>query len=532
MDSQFKRKWKAQLEDIPQRVAPWERHKLPPVFENLTDADVVAYLEQAKPLLRRGRWWYFLMGAVRAWRSVWSLFIGRFIVFIVLVAVHQIYASLYLEALQYRTASVGGGELTMQLSVAEQIFPWHLGAKTEELLDRYQRFVELRTQAQSMDLDVVWAITLEYPYPEEELRGVEDQLERLHPLALDLEEKARVLGWDLELSGPPYHPSKVAQVQKQVLQMHPKVLDLEERARKLGWDLEVVGPPYDIEEVAHIEEGLIESERLRGKANKLRREYEVELSFPYDLSQIQIHEMMPSVVIESGRFQMGCTSEQSDCFPDERPVHDVELTHSFYMMKGETTQGLWKRITDKKPSYFADCGDDCPVEEVSWLEVIEFSNLLNEQLGYERCYEMDGDDVVWVKGYECRGWRLPTEAEWEYAARGGESHLYSGSNDLKAVGWYASNSSSKTHPVCEKKENGYGLCDMSGNVFEWVWDWKSAYSSSKRVDPKGPDSESYRVFRGGAWNRSPVISRIAYRYYYEPSGRYINVGFRLCRTRF
>ena len=113
----------------------------------------------------------------------------------------------------------------------------------------------------------------------------------------------------------------MAQAEKQILEIHPRVLNLKERALKLGWALEVVGPPYDTAEVAQIEEGLIESEHLRGKANKLKREYEVELSFPYDLSQIQIHEMMPSVVIEAGVFQMGCTSDQSDCFPDGRPVH-------------------------------------------------------------------------------------------------------------------------------------------------------------------------------------------------------------------
>ena len=350
-------------------MAPWERHKLPPVLDNLTDSDVVAYLEMAKPLIRRGRWWYFLMGSIRAWKSVWSLVVGRLMIFMALVLVHQAYALLYLQALQYRTASVGGENLMAELAPAELVVPWYLGKQTEKLLDRYQRAVELRAQVQSMGLDVVWAIALKYPYQEEELRGVADQLDRLHPLALDLEDKAQALGWKLDLPGPPYYPSKVAQVEKQILEIHPKVLDLEERARKLGWELDVGGLPYDLAEVAHIEEGLVESERLRGKANRLKREYEVELSFPYDLSQIQIHEMMPSVVIESGRFQMGCTSDQSDCFPDERPVHEVELTHSFYMMKAEATQKLWKRITDKKPSVFSDCGDECPVEEVSWLEV-------------------------------------------------------------------------------------------------------------------------------------------------------------------
>ena len=235
------------------------------------------------------------------------------------------------------------------------------------------------------------------------------------------------------------------------------------------------------------------------------------------------------VLIPAGTFQMGCTTGDSDCSELERPVHDVELTRSFYMSQTEVTQGLWKEVMGSNPSRFSSCGDDCPVENVSWNDAAEFSNKLSEMEGLELCYEISPLNIHF-KGLDCEGYRLPTEAEWEYAARGGEKYIYAGSNTLDEIGWYKENASTKTHPVCEKKENGYGLCDMSGNVYEWVWDWKGDYSSLKKTDPKGPDFGTERVYRGGAWFFNPLFARVSIRYEFDSSRRSDVLGFRLCRS--
>ena len=159
-----------------------------------------------------------------------------------------------------------------------------------------------------------------------------------------------------------------------------------------------------------------------------------------------------------------------------------------------------------------------------------FANALSEKEGLEACYKIDGKNVSWPKGVACMGWRLPTEAEWEYAARGGQSHRFAGSNDLDAVGWFGDNSGRKTHAVCGKKKNAYGLCDMSGNVWEWVWDWYGDYPTGAVKDPKGPDSASNRGNRGGSWDGNAVYVRAAFRGRLMPSYSYSIIGARFLRS--
>ena len=197
---------------------------------------------------------------------------------------------------------------------------------------------------------------------------------------------------------------------------------------------------------------------------------------------------------------------------DEQPIHEV-CVKGFEIGVHEVTQDQWKKIMGENPSYFKDCGGDCPVEQVSWDDVQDFIKKLNSK-GNTR-------------------YRLPTEAEWEYACRsGGQDEKYCGGNNLGELGWYDNNSGRKTHRVGQKKANGLGLYDMSGNVWEWVNDWYGAsyYSKSSKLTPLGPSSGSIRVLRGGSWYGYASFSRSAYRNYYSPDYRSSILGFRLSRT--
>ena len=198
------------------------------------------------------------------------------------------------------------------------------------------------------------------------------------------------------------------------------------------------------------------------------------------------------VRVEAGTFTMGATAEMEDPYDDEKPTHQVTLTNDYYIGKYEVTQALWKAVMGKKPSKFK--GDNLPVENVSWDDCKEFISQLNRITG--------------------KTFRLPTEAEWEYAARGGKKsrgYQYSGSNDISDVAWYDGNSGNKTHAVGSKQANELGIYDMSGNVWEWCQDWHGSYSSSSQTNPTGVKSGSYRVIRGEGWFNGARICRSSYR---------------------
>ncbi|MBI5408249.1 MAG: formylglycine-generating enzyme family protein [Nitrospirae bacterium] len=234
---------------------------------------------------------------------------------------------------------------------------------------------------------------------------------------------------------------------------------------------------------------------------------------------------MEFVFVKGGCYQMGCGDWTSDCDSDEKPVHEV-CVDDFYMGKYEVTQRQWKEIMGNNPSYFKNCGDDCPVENVSWDDVQEYIKKMNQKI--------TPHSPPLSKGGNKGGYRLPTEAEWEYSARsGGKKEKYSGGDDVGSVAWYDSNSGSTTHPAGQKKPNGLGLYDMSGNVWEWVDDWygEDYYMNSPKNNPKGPSSGSYRVLRGGSWYDDPRGMRSANRYRANPGGRDGSVGFRLLRTK-
>ena len=214
------------------------------------------------------------------------------------------------------------------------------------------------------------------------------------------------------------------------------------------------------------------------------------------------------VKVEAGSFNMGATPEMENPFDSEKPVHRVTLTNNYYIGKYEVTQALWQAVMGSNPSYFK--GDDLPVEQVSWNDCQDFISKLNAMTG--------------------KRFRLPSEAEWEYAARGGNKsrgYQYSGSNVLRDVAWYSGNSSSRTHAVGTKQPNELGIYDMAGNVWEWCQDWYGSYSSSPQTNPTGAVYELYPVYRGGSWNSSARDCRTSYREYFTPVFRNIDLGLRL-----
>ena len=213
------------------------------------------------------------------------------------------------------------------------------------------------------------------------------------------------------------------------------------------------------------------------------------------------------VTVSGGTFTMGATSEMENPFNDEKPTHQVTLS-SYYIGETEVTQALWKAVMGSNPSLFK--GDDLPVELVSWNDCQTFISKLNALTG--------------------KNFRLPTEAEWEFAARGGNQSRhtqYSGSSRIDDVAWYIGNSGSKTHPVKTKQPNELGIYDMSGNVYEWCQDWFGDYSSYAQTNPTGASSGSNRVYRGGSWIFSPWRCRSSSRDYCAPESSCGDLGLRL-----
>ena len=214
------------------------------------------------------------------------------------------------------------------------------------------------------------------------------------------------------------------------------------------------------------------------------------------------------VKVEAGTFMMGATSEMKDPYDDEKPVHQVTLTNDYYMGKYEVPQALWEAVMGSNPSEYK--GDNLPVEMVSWNDCQEFISKLNSLTG--------------------RKFRLPTEAEWEYAARGGKKsrgYQYSGNSNISDVAWYDGNRGSKPHPVGTKQANELGIYDMSGNVYEWCSDWYGSYSSSSQTNPTGADSGSSRVYRGGSWRNGAWLCRLSCRYFNTQFYRGNALGLRL-----
>jgi formylglycine-generating enzyme required for sulfatase activity len=238
------------------------------------------------------------------------------------------------------------------------------------------------------------------------------------------------------------------------------------------------------------------------------------------------------VRIAPGGFEMGSPEDERGRAKDE-VLHEVTLTRAFWLGRTEVTQGQWQHLMGSNPASFDDCGWSCPVEQVSWEDALQFLNKLSEKHELPPCY--DGTRFL---GLDCEGYRLPTEAEWEFAARGGSvapapsgdgDPAPSGTSDLPTSAWYEENADGVPHPAGELTPNRWGLHDMLGNVREWVHDAHGDYPWFVR-DPTGPESGEFRVTRGGSWDDPATRIRAAARVAEDPTERADTLGFRVART--
>jgi formylglycine-generating enzyme required for sulfatase activity len=235
--------------------------------------------------------------------------------------------------------------------------------------------------------------------------------------------------------------------------------------------------------------------------------------------------------VPAGRFPMGSPADEPDAGPYERPRHEVTISRPFLLGVRPVTQGEYRQ-DGTNPSRFRD-DDRLPVESVSWLDAVEYCNTLSTSERLPRFYRVRGQGVE-VPDWDAPGYRLPTEAEWEYACRAGTASRYSHGDDERGLdehAWYDMNAGGRTHPVGSKQANPWGFHDMHGNVWEWCWDIyaKDFYRRSPLVDPRGPDSGTWRVLRGGSWLSTGDSCRSAFRSGTAPGDGDIYIGFRAAR---
>lgn len=213
------------------------------------------------------------------------------------------------------------------------------------------------------------------------------------------------------------------------------------------------------------------------------------------------------VSIPAGSFDMGLNGAS----PNEKPMHHVTIAQTFAMGKTEVTQAEWRAVMGNNPSYFSACGDTCPVEMVSWNEAQDFVSKLSQKTGKQ--------------------YRLPSEAEWEYACRAGGSQQFCGDDSMDKVGWHSGNKNNPTHPVAGKQANAFGLFDMNGNVSEWVEDsYHDNYNGAPVDGSVWQGDGAQRVTRGGSWNYPPLLNRAAIRFGDKPVNHFNFNGFRVVRV--
>ncbi len=237
-----------------------------------------------------------------------------------------------------------------------------------------------------------------------------------------------------------------------------------------------------------------------------------------------------------GDFRMG----SQDGGADEKPVRIVHITRAFALSETEVTQAQYQAVMGNNPSRHKDTPDSAqhPVEAMSWFDAVKYCNRLSELEGRKPCYTVQIEEgehgakferVEWPDA-SCTAYRLPTEAEWEYAARADQAYQYAGADKLARVAWHSGNASNRTHPVARLDPNAWFLYDMSGNVREWVWDRYGAYPTKEVQDPSGSPTGGFRVQRGGSFVYGAVNARVTNRYWSSPTFLDGSTGFRLARS--
>ena len=236
-------------------------------------------------------------------------------------------------------------------------------------------------------------------------------------------------------------------------------------------------------------------------------------------------------LLPAGTFRMGAVPEDGNQFSKlAHPPHSVSITRSFYLGLTEVPQWYYSHVASKNHSLCRAA--NIPAHNVTWYDAVRFANQVSRREGLKPCYTIKGKDVLWPEGPACEGYRLPSEAEWEYAARAGTRQTFAGSNISEEVAWFNETAEEDcAHAVAQKKPNAWGLYDMSGNVWEWVWDWFAPYpGGGARKDPLGPASGKQRVRRGGSWHYPENFVRVSFRCTEIPTRGTSVLGFRLART--
>ena len=251
---------------------------------------------------------------------------------------------------------------------------------------------------------------------------------------------------------------------------------------------------------------------------------------PFSVARLKIGKVKQQMVlVPKGSFVMGAVVGDNMAEEDEKCQHTVTLSHPFWVADSPVTQMLYRSILGKNPSRFKN--EDNPVEMVSWFDAIQFCNALSLRENLQPCYEVkseEDEDVRWDR--QANGYRLLTEAEWEYVARSGGVQVYAGSNESMDVAWFSGNSSGTTQPVKKKDPTLWGLYDLSGNVWEWCWDWFAEYVDGNATDPIGPKEGRGRSFRGGSWAVPEKMVRTSQRGAERPHNRMNGLGFRVARN--
>ncbi len=232
------------------------------------------------------------------------------------------------------------------------------------------------------------------------------------------------------------------------------------------------------------------------------------------------------IPISAGTFEMGSHPGEHGRSQDEQ-LHPVTLSRPFDLSRTPVTQAAYAAVTGVRPSLYP--GERRPVEQVSWFDAVAFCNSLSLKEGLRPAYRVAGRDVTWDP--DAPGFRLPTEAEWEYAARAGGRGPFAGDLSLDQVGWWRRDGNAGTEAVASRRPNAWGLYDLTGNVWEWCWDVFARYPEGPATDPTGPATGTFRVNRGGSWSETePRLLRIAARDGNGPDARQSNLGFRIART--